>query len=141
MNKSILIADDDPDIVDLLSLRCKRLGFTVNTADNAITALRKIEATLPDIVILDVNMPHGNGLSVREMMADHDDLRAIPVIMLTASTSEQTVRRCHELCSYYVLKCADFWSRVEPLLLELCDNARSVGQSRFPLRSHLIAQQ
>lgn len=119
MKRSVLIADDDKDILRLLSLRCEKLGFVVNTAPNAIDALKRIEETTPDVVILDVDMPGGNGLTVREMMSNHERLDSIPVIMLTCSTSEETVRRCHEQCSYYVLKCPDVWSRVEPVLADL----------------------
>lgn len=127
MKKSVLIADDDQDIVELLTLHCERLGFQVDSANNAMTALGKIEEHLPDVAILDVDMPFGNGLCVREMMANHEELQSIPVIMLTASTSEDTVRRCYEQMAYYVLKCPDVWSRVEPVLSELfnldCDTA------------------
>lgn len=121
MVKSVLIADDDQDIVDLLTLHCERLGLRVDQANNAMTALGKIEEHLPDAAILDVDMPCGNGLCVREMMANHDELQSIPVIMLTGSTSESTVRRCHENDAYYVLKCPDVWTRVEPVLRDLFD--------------------
>jgi DNA-binding response OmpR family regulator len=119
MSKTVLIADDDADIVELLTRRCQFLGFTVDSAYNAFTALGKIAENRPDVVILDVNMPHGNGLTVCEMMAGHEELQSIPVIVLTGSTREDTVRRCHQLCAYYVLKCTDVWPRIEPILREL----------------------
>lgn len=135
MNKSVLIADDDGDIVDLLTLRCEQLGFTVDSANNAMTALGKIEELLPDVAILDVDMPYGSGLCVREMMAKHEELQSIPVIMLTACTSEETIRRCHEQCSYYVLKCPDVWSRVEPVLRELFDLDSQYPRDYEPTRA------
>lgn len=119
MKKTILIADDDADVVDLLARRCRALDLDVDSANNAMTALGKIEEYNPDVVILDVDMPQGNGLSVCEMMASHHDLRTIPVIMLTSSSQEDTIRRCHQLNAYYVLKCPDVWPRVEPLICEL----------------------
>lgn len=119
MNATILIADDDEDVVDLLSRRCITLGLEVDTASNAMTALGKAEEHLPDVVILDIDMPYGNGLSVCEMMAAHDELCCIPVIILTGSKNEEIVRRCHELCAYYVLKSPDLWLRVEPVLQEI----------------------
>ncbi len=119
MVKKVLIADDDRDVVELLSRRCRSLGLHVDSAGNAMQALSKAEANTPDLMILDVDMPHGNGLSVCEMMSDHEQLRSIPVIMLTSCSSEDTIRRCHRLCAYYVLKCPDAWPRVEPLLREL----------------------
>ncbi|MEO2048625.1 MAG: response regulator [Pirellulales bacterium] len=127
MNKTIFIADDDTDIVNLLSCRCKQLGFKVETARNATTALGVIEQCRPDAVILDVEMPSGNGLSVCEMMSSHEELRSIPVIILTGSTNEDTVRRCHQLCAYYVLKCPDVWSRIEPILQDLFDCNEAVA--------------
>ncbi len=121
MTNTILIADDDADIVDLLTRRCQQLGFNVDSASNAMTALGKIEKNQPDAVILDVDMPQGSGLSVCEMMVKHEELQIIPVIMLTGSTTHDTVRRCHELCAYYVPKGPDVWSRVEPILRDLFD--------------------
>lgn len=122
MKKNILIADDDTDIVEMLSLRCHAAGYQVDSANNATTALGKAEETIPDLVILDVDMPYGNGLSVCEMMANHKDLKSIPVIILTSSSQEDTIRRCHQLCAYYVLKCPNVWPRVEPLLQDLLDS-------------------
>lgn len=119
MNRHILIADDDADLVDLLSRRCASLGLEVDTASNAMTALGKAEETLPDAMILDVNMPYGDGLSVCEMMASHEELKTIPVIILTGSSNQETVKRCHRLAAYYVPKCPDVWRRIEPLLRDL----------------------
>lgn len=121
MSKTVLLADDDNDLVELLTHRCQGLGLEIDSANNAMTALGKAEEMLPDLVMLDVDMPYGNGLSVCEMMAGHEELRSIPVIILTGSTSEGTVRRCHQLCAYYVPKCPDIWSRIEPILCELLE--------------------
>lgn len=121
MRKMIFLADDDADIVDLLTHRCKAMGLRVDSASNATAALGKIEECIPDVVILDVDMPYGDGLCICEMMAKHIELRDIPVIILTGNNTEETVRRCHSLCAYYVPKCTELWSRVEPLLVELLD--------------------
>lgn len=119
MNLHLFIADDDNDIVELLAKRSQGLGFQVDSANNAMTALGKIEENLPDVVVLDVDMPLGSGLSVCEMMSNHEDLCSIPVILLTGSTDKETIRRCHQMCAYYVLKGPNLWSRVEPVLQEL----------------------
>ncbi len=117
----ILIADDDKDLVDLLAMRCRHVGLGVETASDAMTALRKIDQIRPDLVILDVEMPAGNGLLVREMMAANEQLSQIPVIILTGKSDEDTIRRCHHYCAYYVAKCPDVWPRIEPLLNELLE--------------------
>ena len=117
--KTIVLADDDADLVDFLTERCTKLGYSVIGADNALEAINVIHRVVPDLVCIDVNMPAGNGLSVCEMMADDARLRSIPAIVLTGNSNEQTIRRCHDMMIYYVEKNADVWSRVEPLIVEL----------------------
>jgi CheY-like chemotaxis protein len=119
--KTILIADDDLSLVRALAARCKRMGLGVRTASDALSALICIKETTPDVVCLDVNMPGGNGLSVCEMLTSEPAWRSIPVIMLTGHEDPNTIRRCHELCAYYVQKCPIIWPRIEPLLCEILD--------------------
>lgn len=119
MKKTVLIADDNTDIVDVLRLRCEKLGLNVLEASNAMEALAKAEAFHPEAIVLDVNMPHGNGLSVCEMLVNHEKLNSIPVIVLTGNTSSEVVKRCHQLCAFYIPKSTDIWSQIEPLLCDL----------------------
>lgn len=117
--RTILIADDDRDLVQALALRCHRLGLGVQAAYDALTALNLMRFAKPDLACLDVNMPAGNGLSVRDMMASDPNWASIPVIILTGRTDPQTIIHCHETCAFYVLKGDNVWSRVEPLIHEL----------------------
>lgn len=117
--RQILIADDDDDMVTLLTQRCSSLGCSVIGANNALDALNVIHRLTPDLVCLDVNMPSGNGLSVCEMMASDERLRKIPIIIMTGQDDPSTIRRCHDLLAYYVQKSGDTWQRIEPLLREL----------------------
>jgi CheY-like chemotaxis protein len=131
--KSIVIADDDRDLVQALALRCQRMGLIVICAHDAFSALSLIKAGQPDMVCLDVEMPAGNGLSVCEMLASDESCRSIPIAILTGRNDPETIMRCHNLCAYYVEKCPDVWSRLEPLVKELlCDSdsrgTPSVGQ-------------
>jgi DNA-binding response OmpR family regulator len=121
MFKSVLIADDDEFLADILCARCKSLGLHSDVAFNAMSALGKIDEMEPDVVILDVEMPYGNGLSVCEMMSTHDHLSKIPVIILTGRSDPKTIRRCHELGAYYVIKERDIWPRIEPLIREMIE--------------------
>jgi DNA-binding response OmpR family regulator len=141
MNSNVLIADDDADIVDLLTLRCRECGLNVDSANNAMTALGKIEEMLPDVVILDIDMPYGNGLSVCEMMSSHAALRAIPVIIMTGNTSEETVRRCHQMCAFYVLKSSNLWSRVKPVLNYLFERRKAAPCNRLVGVENLAASE
>jgi len=124
MANTVLIADDDEDLVSLLSMHCQAMGLEVLTAADAMSALIIAQDSSPDLVILDVGMPSGSGLSACEMMATHQDLKSIPVIVLTGSSSEEVVRRCHELCAYYVQKAPDVWGRIEPLIEEILQSEK-----------------
>jgi len=121
MNGKILIADDDRDLADVLAQRCAALGLVVRTAHTAADALMLVYEDDVDLVCLDINMPCGNGLSVCEMLATDDVRRTLPVIILTGQTDHTTVRRCHQLCAYYIPKCPDVWRRLEPLIRELLE--------------------
>ena len=126
--KKIIIAEDDDALAQVLARRCRALGFRVQTTADALTALNLIALESPDLVCLDVGLTGGNGLSVCEMLATNPQLVGIPVVVLTGRTDEETMRRCYDLCAYYVPKCSDVWRRLEPLISELLDINR-VGET------------
>jgi DNA-binding response OmpR family regulator len=117
--KTILIADDDADLVNILATRCRLLGLNVLCAHDAFDALSLARSERPDMICLDVEMPAGNGLSVCEMLCFDESCRTIPIAILTGRNDPDTIMRCHNLCAYYVEKCPELWSRVEPLVKEL----------------------
>jgi CheY-like chemotaxis protein len=117
--KTILIADDDPALVEVLELRCRAMGYQVCVARSGLAALKTACETPPDLICLDVEMPGGNGFSACELLAGEEKLAGVPVIILTGRNDPETIRRCHNLCAYYVLKCTDIWSRLAPLIQEL----------------------
>jgi CheY-like chemotaxis protein len=82
---TILIADDDPTIVRLLSLTLEPQGFRLLTASDGETALRIARAERPALVLLDWQMPGADGIAVtRALRADPDaDLRDVPVVLIT----------------------------------------------------------
>jgi CheY-like chemotaxis protein len=130
--KTIVLADDDADLVKLLTERCTRQGYSVVGVGNALDAINVVHRVVPDLVCIDVNMPSGSGLSVCEMMASDERLRLIPVVVLTGEPSQQTIRRCHNLMVYYVEKSVDVWSRLEPLFGELLDTPAEPAQRAKP---------
>jgi CheY-like chemotaxis protein len=117
--KVVLLADDDRELVTALAQRCRWRGLKVCCAHDAFSALSLAKSQLPDLICLDVEMPAGNGLCVCEMLASDEACRLIPVAILTGKNDPDTIMRCHHLCAYYVEKCPDTWSRLEPLIDEL----------------------
>ncbi|HEV8004094.1 MAG TPA: response regulator [Planctomycetaceae bacterium] len=132
MQKTILIADDDRELNSAIALRCRCHGLRVFCAHDAFTALSLVKSEMPDMVCLDVEMPAGNGLSVCEMLASDEACRSIPVAIMTGRTDPDTIIRCHNMCAYYIEKCPDVWSRLEPLLTEIlgppAESVLEVGQ-------------
>ncbi len=84
MSDKILVVDDDPNSLRLVSLTLKAEGFEVLTADNAAEGLRCIQADAPDLVILDVMMPGMSGLEMCRRIRESAETADLPVIMLTA---------------------------------------------------------
>jgi CheY-like chemotaxis protein len=126
--KTVLIADDDWDLADALAIRIKGLGVKVQTVHDALATMHALQNATPDLLILDVRMPDGSGLIVRETMAVDPDLSRIPVLIVTGLNDPITVRRCCLTGAHYVFKAPDVWQRIEPLILELL-NIGSTGTS------------
>ena len=117
--KTVLIADDDADLVKAITLRCHALGVRVRSTNNALGLLNAINREPPDLACIDVEMPCGTGLTACELLVADPELARIPLVILTGKSDPETIRRCHSLNAYYVLKCPDVWSRLKPLLAEV----------------------
>jgi CheY-like chemotaxis protein len=116
--RRILIADDDPSIVRLLADHCARLGFDVDTASNGIQALLRAGRFKPDILVIDVNMPEVDGLSVCAHLLD-PGRAPIDVIVITGSRDPDTLERCEGFGAYYARKGPNFWNDLEAALEEI----------------------
>ncbi|MCK9363506.1 MAG: winged helix-turn-helix domain-containing protein [Syntrophales bacterium] len=82
--KQIVVADDEQDIVELVSFNLEQEGFSVIKAGNGRKALELIRAKKPDLVILDLMMPEMNGMDVCRVVRGNAETADIPIIMLTA---------------------------------------------------------
>jgi DNA-binding response OmpR family regulator len=89
----ILIADDDPDILSLITLRLERSGYEVIGAGDGEQALAAAIARAPDLALLDVMMPKLDGYEVTARLRGHDANRHLPVILLTARVQEDDIAR------------------------------------------------
>jgi DNA-binding response OmpR family regulator len=82
---TILVVDDDLDLVDVVRTALEREGFAVDDANDGATALDKIAGEPPELVVLDLGLPEVRGLDVlRQVRADH----AVPVIVLSGMSDE-----------------------------------------------------
>lgn len=85
MEKHILVVDDEMPIADILQFNLEKEGYKVTCAYDGLEALRKVEEAKPDLILLDIMLPHKDGMEVcREIRKKHE----MPIIMLTAKDSE-----------------------------------------------------
>jgi len=96
MTRKVLIVEDDNDLRRGLGLRIKALGYDVAEAFDGYSAVAVARDTLPDVVLLDIGLPGGDGISVLERYAQMMQLKSIPVVVLTGRdpfVTEPLVRR------------------------------------------------
>ena len=84
MSKRILIVDDDPDLVEAVSMLLEASGMEPIAAYGGVEGLEKAKSESPDLIVLDVMMPDKDGYAVAKELSKDDKLSEIPVIMLTA---------------------------------------------------------
>lgn len=89
----ILIADDDPDILALVSFRLERAGYEVVQARNGEEAVQVALARRPDLAVLDVMMPLIDGYEATRRLRQHEETSRMPIILLTARVQEEDIAR------------------------------------------------
>lgn len=91
MNRCVVIADDDPNVVSLVKLRLGLAQYDVLSTDDAVAVIAMVRATTPAAVILDVQMPGGGGLSALARIKSDPQLNGLPVMMLTGERGAEMV--------------------------------------------------
>jgi DNA-binding response OmpR family regulator len=88
---TVLVADDDPTIVALLTATLRQDGFRVLTAGDGETALRMARAERPALILLDWRMPALEGVEVAQALRSDPDpyLRSVPIVLLTGETGSE----------------------------------------------------
>ncbi|MCA9953449.1 MAG: response regulator [Ardenticatenaceae bacterium] len=86
MSWSVLVVDDEPLTQDLLRLMLEPAGFRVTGAEHGLEALQKVQQSKPDIMILDVMMPHMDGLTVCRKIRSNPETADLPIVMLSGKT-------------------------------------------------------
>ena len=116
MTKTILIVDDDKDWVRMLSIRLQHEGYHVEVAFDAMQAITQTINLKPDLVLLDIIMPAGDGLGVLENLRVNVKAFNIPVIALTGINDKQTKEAAEKLSiSGYFVKPVDMDKLTEKL--------------------------
>src|SRR6266446_3208874 len=87
-NKTILIVEDERDVVDLLTLNLRKAGFTISTTTDGAVGLHKARTEKPAFIILDLMLPKMPGLEICKILKTDPATLRIPIMMLTAKAEE-----------------------------------------------------
>ena len=88
MRRKILVVEDDPDQLEIISLSLKAAGFAIGTAANGTDALVKTRSISPDLIILDLMLPGLNGFDVCESLRRDPATASVPIIILTGMRTQ-----------------------------------------------------
>jgi CheY-like chemotaxis protein len=130
---TVIVADDDPALVQFLSIRLKESGFDVFRSPDAMHALLGAHHIRPRLVIVDVHMPGGNGLSVCDMIYSDGGLRDTAVIVMTGDADEAVARRCNELGTECVRKGPQLWDQLRQTIRRQLQSTPLPGDSLLEL--------
>jgi CheY-like chemotaxis protein len=119
--KKILIIDDDSFLLDMYSIKFKEAGFDVVTSLDAEAALGQLESVKPDVMLLDVVMPHMSGLELLERLKTLNLTR--PVIIILSNQGQQSdIDKAKALgVDGYIIKASTIPSEVLDKVLEIME--------------------
>ena len=110
--KKILVVDDEPDFVGMITMRLEANDYDVVTASTGEEALHKIEQEKPDAVLLDILMPGIDGLETLRRIRKVND--KLPVYIITAFSSEERFRLANKFgASGFIVKTSDLGQEVD----------------------------
>lgn len=93
MTHTILLVEDDKKISMALSLRLQAMGFQVDSASDAVYAMKAAVRCQPEVILLDINLPGGNGFVVADRLRASSNLGTTPIIFITASKDPDMRKR------------------------------------------------
>ena len=97
MSKKILIADDEPNVVKLLSARLRANNYDVIAAYDGAQAVMIAHKEKPDLIIMDIRMPAGSGINAYEKLKMSAKTGIIPVVFITAFANDEVRKKVKEL--------------------------------------------
>jgi CheY-like chemotaxis protein len=104
-NKTIMVVDDNPDIITIVKTILEGKGYGVFSASSGAELLNMLKVQNPDLIILDIMMPEMDGLEVLSRLKAMSETAKIPVILLTAKVQYEDVLGGYKLgADYYITK-------------------------------------
>lgn len=105
MPKKILVVDDELDILQVVKFRLKKEGYEIIAAHNGQEALDLVKKEKPNLILLDLRLPVIDGYEVCRRLKSDEELKAIPIIFMTASSAGKVAEKTKELkADDYIIK-------------------------------------
>lgn len=108
MTKKILLIEDDANLIRSLTDFIKKEGFEIISAMNGEEGIKKAGITNPDLILLDIILPKKNGFTVLEALKKDENLKNIPVVILTNLEEEKDIEKALSLGAYTYLVKANY---------------------------------
>jgi len=120
MSKCIMVVDDEPVASEIAKRKLEEAGYEVLVAHNGVVAFNMLKARIPDLILLDVEMPVMNGYTFIMDKSKVPEYKAVPVIVLTAHNEMEPLFKRHGVKSYLVkpLKLQELLDKVKLVLGE-----------------------
>jgi CheY-like chemotaxis protein len=104
-NKTIMVVDDNPDIITIVRTILEGKGFNVLSASSGAECLEALKTRKPDLIVLDIMMPEMDGLEVLTRLKAMTEFTSVPVVLLTAKVQYEDVLGGYKLgADYYITK-------------------------------------
>ena len=125
--KRILVADDSPEVLEILAYMLQEMGHSVLRAKDGIEALCLVERESVDLIVTDIQMPRMDGLEFIKTMKEQPCLRDIPVIVITAGDDQEALAAgCHAVLRK-PFRVRDFSAAITRAVNEGCRGADTSG--------------
>jgi DNA-binding response OmpR family regulator len=125
--KTVLLVDDDNTVLLTVGVRLNRMGYAVCTARDAVTALSEVVKNKPDVVVLDISLPAGDGFLVAQRLRSMIGSAATPVIFISSSDDLAVRERAMKFGAAFLKKPLG-----AAMLADAIESALSPGESWGP---------
>jgi CheY-like chemotaxis protein len=108
VTKSILVVDDNPENLKLVMMILASSGYVLTTASDAVEALRFVEQSAPDLILLDLQLPGMDGLELTRRLRSRVETQTIPIVAVTAYAMKGDELKARDAgCNGYMVKPID----------------------------------
>ena len=124
----VLMVEDHPDIADLYQLKLQLEGYRVAVASDGVAGLSLARSLVPDLILLDIHVPHLDGLQVLAALREDKTTGEVPVVVCSEDDSPQLIKEAHRLgAAAYLVKANLLPSRLSQTVADVLGQRAEIG--------------